>query len=107
MATGFDTPLHVSGAPGDAVRLRIRARDVSLALAPVEGVSIRNQLPATVTAIETDDGPFAEIALDCNGQVLRSRITRASAAGLGIANGVQVWALIKSISFDRRLGGRE
>lgn len=93
-----------AGAEGDAMRLRIRARDVSLALAPVAGVSIRNQLPGTVTAIGTDDGPFAEITLDCDGQILRARITRAAVADLGLAPGTAVWALIKSISFDRRLG---
>jgi len=89
--------------PGDQVRLRVRARDVSLALAPAEGLSIRNQLPAVITGIETDDGAFAEVHLDCAGQALRARITRMSTEELGLAPGREVWALVKSISFDRRL----
>ncbi|HET7409421.1 MAG TPA: molybdenum ABC transporter ATP-binding protein [Paracoccaceae bacterium] len=89
--------------PGERLRVRIRARDVSLALAPVEGVSIRNQLPARITRVETDDGPFAEIRLDVAGQPLRARITRMTVAELGLAEGGRVWALIKSIAFDRRL----
>ena len=88
---------------GDTIRIRIRARDVSLALAPVQGISIRNQLPVTVEAIETDDTAYAEARLDCAGQALRARITRMAVADLGLQPGQQVIALIKSIAFNRRL----
>ena len=89
--------------PGERLRVRVRARDVSLALAPVGRVSIRNQLPARITGIEMDDSPFAEIWLDVAGQSLRARVTRMTVAELGLAEGAAVWALVKSISFDRRL----
>lgn len=88
---------------GETVRVRLRARDVSLALAPVPGISMRNQLPATVTGIEADDGPFAEVRLDCGGQALRARISRMALADLGLAPGQRITALIKSVAFDRRL----
>ena len=88
---------------GETLRIRIRARDVSLSLAPIEGLSIRNQIPATVTGIETDDSAFAEIRLDCAGQALRSRISRMALSDLALTPGMSVTALIKSISFDRRL----
>ena len=88
---------------GDRLRVRIRARDVSIATSPVEGLSIRNRIPATVTGVETDDGAFAEVRLDCAGQHLRARISRMAVAELGLSPGQEVWALIKSISFDRRL----
>lgn len=94
----------VGGAElGEQIRVRIRARDVAIAISPVEGVSTRNQLPATITAIEADDGAFAELALDCAGQNLRARISRMALSDLGLEPGQQVWALIKSIAFDRRL----
>ena len=88
---------------GDTVRIRIRARDVSLALTRVEGLSIRNQIPATVAAIETDGSPFAEVKLDCGGQALRARISRLAVDDLALAPGQQLVALIKSVAFDRRL----
>lgn len=88
---------------GEPVRVRIRARDVSIAIGEVAGLSIRNRLPGRITRIETDGGPFAEIVLDCDGRPLRARISRMAVADLGLAEGQQVWALIKSIVFDRRL----
>ena len=94
----------VGGAsPGEHLRVRIRARDVSISLRPSTDLSIRNQLPAIVTGIEADDGAFAEVCLDCHGQPLRARISRMALADLGLAEGVAVFALIKSIAFDRRL----
>lgn len=106
--------IDIAGAPlwmpdvgsariGDQVRVRVRARDVSVALQPVQGLSIRNQIPATVTAIEADQGAFAELRLDCGGQPLRARISRMALADLGLVPGSPLVALIKSIAFDRRL----
>lgn len=88
---------------GDAVRVRIRARDVSIATAPVNGLSIRNQIPARILRIEADDGAFAELQLDCGGQKLRARISRLAVTELQLITGQEVRALIKSIAFDRRL----
>lgn len=92
---------------GTEVRLRIRARDVALARAAPEAISIRNQLAGTVTAIQEEAATaFAEILVDIGGQRLRARVTRAAVADLGLAPGVEVCALVKSIAFDRRaLGG--
>ena len=103
---------HIDAAPGTPVRLRVRARDVSLALDEVRGVSIRNQLRARVLRIDADPaGAYAEVLLELAGtpaQRLRARITRESVASLGLTAGQPLWALVKSVSFDRReLGGRE
>lgn len=88
---------------GEHLRVRVRARDVSIALAPVTGISIRNQLPGVVTAIDSEAGAFAEVTLDIAGQRLRARVTRLTVSELGLAPGTRVWALVKSIAFDRRL----
>lgn len=87
---------------GDAVRLRIRARDVALALYPPEGLSIRNAFDATVTSISSETGPYAEILCSVSGQTLRARITRASVADLDLYEGRPVTVLIKSVAIDRR-----
>jgi molybdate transport system ATP-binding protein len=90
------------GEDGEAVRLRIRARDVALALYPPEGLSIRNAFAATITSISSETGPYAEILCSVRGQTLRARITRASVADLDLYEGRDVTVLIKSVAIDRR-----
>jgi len=90
--------------PGARLRLRVRARDVSLALSRPHDISIRNILSGRLTEIRAErDTAFAEVLVDIGaGQHLRARLTRASVADLGLAPGVAVFALIKSVAFDRR-----
>ena len=92
----------MAAVPGDAVRLRIRARDVALAVKPPEGLSIRNAFAATIRSISSESGPYAEILCSVSGQVLRARITRASVADLDLHTGKDVTVLIKSVAIDRR-----
>lgn len=88
---------------GDDVRLRLRARDVSLALTRLEGLSIRNQLPARILTITAEPGTaYVEVLLDLNPQHLRARITRAAVQALNLTEGQDVVALIKSVAFDRQ-----
>jgi len=100
---------HIDAAPGAPVRLRVRARDVAIALHRVDGVSIRNQLQATVLRIDEEPvSAYAELLLALDGSDgasphLRARITREAVAVLGLAVGQPVWALIKGVSFDRRV----
>ena len=92
---------------GADLRLRIRARDVSIARQPVTGLSIRNQLPARIETVRTDDKGYAELVLrlgeDGAGAGLRSRITAASVRDLQLSPGDLVFALVKSIAIERRL----
>lgn len=90
-------------APGSELRLRVRARDVSLAVKYPEGLSIRNVLKGTVADIsEEPETAFAEVAVKLPMGTLRARITRASVHDLSLCPGTAVYALIKSIAFDRR-----
>ena len=94
-------------AVGDPVRLRIRARDVALALAKPSDISVRNILAGTVLDIaQNPDTAFAEVLVDVGGGRLRARITRDALRDLGLAVGSRVYALVKSISFDRPVIGR-
>lgn len=83
---------------GRPVRLRILARDVSLTLAPQRDTSILNIFPATVDAL-TDDG-LAQclVRLQIAGSPILARITRKSAQVLGLRQGLQVYAQIKSVA---------
>lgn len=90
-------------ALGERVQLRIRARDVALATARPTGISIRNIIEGTlVELVPEPDTAFAETLIAVGDARIRARITRAAVAELGLAPGLPVMALIKSISFDRR-----
>lgn len=91
--------VHVACGPlavGASLRLRILARDVSLATARQEGSSMLNQLPAQVVA----EAPAKSVAhvivrLDAGGMPLLARITRLSRDRLHLASGKQLWAQFK------------
>ena len=88
-------------AIGAQVRLRVRARDVALALAPVPATSIRNQLATRVLRIEAaPHATYVEVLLELDSARLRARITRESLDLLQLQPGQTVWALLKGVSFD-------
>ena len=91
---------HLDLPVGAALRVRIRARDVMIALSPPEGLSALNVLPSTVGEIGRADGPIVEMRLDCAGEPLVARLTRRSIETLGLVPGRPVYAVIKSIAFD-------
>lgn len=89
-----------SGVPlNHRVRIRILARDVSLALEPHTGTSILNVLPAVVTQLGDDLHPaLTLVRLDAGGAPLLARLTRRSAAALDLHPGQAVWAQIKAVA---------
>jgi molybdate transport system ATP-binding protein len=90
---------------GASVRVRVRARDVSLALARPRDASFLNVLAGTVTALGKEDGASLDVQLDVGGTPLIARITRKSALALGIAPGREVFALVKAVAIDRHSVG--
>ncbi len=96
-------PMLRSLGPGDSIRLRVRARDVSIALTKPDRISIRNALAGTIERIAPEpDTAFAEAFITIGTQRLRARITREAVDHLGLCAGMNVFALVKSASFDRR-----
>lgn len=88
-------------APGGKLRLRVLARDVSIALERPENLSIRNVLPATVEEIGAPSGAenaYQLVKLKSRGgrDVVLARILRESAAALSLRPGLPVWALVKA-----------
>ncbi|GAA1222981.1 TOBE domain-containing protein [Kitasatospora nipponensis] len=80
---------------GTAVRAVVKSTEVALATGPVAGLSIRNQLPGTVTDIAA--GPaMATVKVSIAGGELTAAITRDAVTELGLAAGSSVVALIKS-----------
>lgn len=86
-------------ALGRQVRIRILARDVSIALQPPRQSSITNVLPVRVLDVGPDrDAAQALVRLDLHGHPLLARITRRSVAMLGLAPGMAVHAQVKSVA---------
>ena len=83
---------------GPRILLHIPARDVSLATTPIDRLSILNRVDGVVDAID-DRGDSALARIRCgDGQFLLARVTRRSVDDLGLAAGVGVQALIKSVA---------
>ncbi len=95
----------VEALVGERLRVRVRARDVSIALSRPAGLSIRNVLAGTVVSLGEEEGPSLDVELDVGGAPLIARITKKSAAELLLRPGKPVFALIKSVSIDRRSVG--
>lgn len=86
-------------AVGRAVRLRILARDVSLALSPAQDSSFLNVLPAQVQALAADEHPASVLVrVQVGDSPVVARITQRSAASLGLAPGRRVWLQIKAVA---------
>ncbi len=86
-------------AVGHRVRLRVLARDVSLACTPQTGTSIGNQLRGTVEAIADDDHPaLALVRVRVGSAPIVARVSRRSAHALDLAVGLPVWAQVKTVA---------
>jgi molybdate transport system ATP-binding protein len=90
---------RIERVPGSQLRVRIRARDVMLALARPIDLSAINVLPAVVGDLR-EDGCHADVQISIGPTPLVARITRRSAARLSIAPGKPVFAVIKSVAID-------
>ena len=85
-------------ATGEPIRLRVQARDVSLALTAPSDTSILNVLPATVVALGEDSPGQMMVALDAGTTRLLARVTQRSARALALAPGQPVFAQVKGIA---------
>ena len=90
----------IPGAADDRVRLRIRARDVALALSKPADISVLNILAGRITEIAPGSDGHTDIRLDIGGG-LWARITKRSAKQMNLSEGLDVFALIKSVAIDR------
>jgi molybdate transport system ATP-binding protein len=83
---------------GAAVRVRVLARDVSIATHKPQHSSISNILTARIIEIQDEGHGQVSLRMEIsNAQSLLSRITRRSCDQLGLAVGMQVYAQVKSV----------
>lgn len=90
-------------AVGGAVRVAVRATEVTLSIGRGDRVSVRTALSGRVVGVDTDHGPFALVTLElAGGDRLHAYATRLAVDDLGLDVGDAVEALIKSVSIDER-----
>jgi len=92
---------NVDALIGERVRVRIRARDVSIALDRPRNISIQNVLAGTVSGVGPERGGAVDVSIAVGSAILRSRITLRSAQQLGLGPGRAVFALVKAVSLSR------
>lgn len=90
-------PRHAKQTHG-IQRLRIAARDVSIALQPVEQVSVQNQLSVLIHAVHKDDDHVLLTLKLIDGQILLAEISHYAHQTLGLSVGMTVVALVKSMA---------
>jgi len=98
---GTLTVTNLDALAGEPVRVRIRARDVSIALERPQRISIQNVLAGRIASIGPAREGVVDVTIAVGAAALRSRVTRRAAEQLGLAPGVEVHALIKAVSLDR------
>ena len=91
-AAGRFTVVGTDFPSGRFIRLRVAARDVSLALSPPAETSILNIFPATVDAMRPEGKALVSVRLRVGDGVLLSCITAKSASDLGLEPEKKVFA---------------
>jgi len=84
---------------GKAVRIRILARDVSLATTEPNHTSIQNQLRGSIQSINPDSHPSqVMVVLNCGTEQVLARLTSRAVNDLKLQSGMPVWAQVKSVA---------
>ena len=85
-------------ANGAKLRVQLLARDLIVATQAPQHLSVRNSLSGAVTAVMSDDEDSDLIDIDIGGTIIMARVTKAATRELGLAPGLPVWALVKTVS---------
>lgn len=86
---------------GQAVRVRVQARDVSISLQRPTSTSVQNIFAATVVSLAGDSPGHVMLALDVGGTRLLARLTKKSADTLALAPGASVFVQVKGVAVLR------
>jgi molybdate transport system ATP-binding protein len=86
-------------AVGEPIRVRIRARDVAIALEPPSNTSVQNILEATIERVNLLDSSLVDVRLNV-GFPLLAQVPIKAKDDLKLTVGQKVFALIKSMSIS-------
>jgi molybdate transport system ATP-binding protein len=90
-----------AGLPvGKTVRIRILARDVSLATSEPQNTSIiKPTAPVAIQSITPDAHPSqVMVVLKCGAEEVLARVTKRAVSELALQIGMPVWAQVKSVA---------
>jgi molybdate transport system ATP-binding protein len=102
---GVLTVPRIHRPTGTALRIRLRARDVTLSLTEPKDASTLNILRGEVRELAASEGAFVDVLVDA-GVPIWSRITRLSVDRLALAPGTPVYVIVKAGAIDRASLGR-
>ena len=91
----MEVPLGHS-APGDLVRMAVRAGDILLATEPPKALSARNILKGTIASLE-HRGTLVVARVDC-GVTFTVHLTPGAERALELSSGKKVWLVLKTYS---------
>ena len=86
--------------PGASVRVRIDARDVSIALSRPMDVSITNRLPGQIAELEYLTPPYVRATFTLGKTRLHALVTRESVHRLALEPGLNAWVMIKAVAIS-------
>lgn len=89
---------RVAQAQPGLLRVRILARDVGISLSAATDSSLLNAMPAQVVHITVQDATRVLVTLMVGDQSLFAQITQRSLRQLALAEGMSVYALIKTVA---------
>ena len=86
--------------PGARVRLRLRARDVTIATETPHGLSVQNIIEGKIEALhQSGKGQVdVKIATSAGSTCLHALVTSRAARLLGLRTGMPVWGLVKTVA---------
>jgi molybdate transport system ATP-binding protein len=99
---GTLTVTNVDALIGETVRVRVRARDVSIALEPPGAITIQNILRGRISEVGVPQAGVVGVGVTVGAVTLRSRVTRRAVEQLGLKPGMAAYVLIKAVSLDRQ-----
>jgi molybdate transport system ATP-binding protein len=86
-----------------AIRIVVRATDVTLALKPPKDISARTLLKGKISKCEAGAGPTAIIHVKLlGGEEITAALTRKAMVEMGLSENRTIWCLLKSVSIDER-----
>jgi molybdate transport system ATP-binding protein len=95
-------PSFAEVSAGDRLRLLVHSGDVVLATEEPRGLSVRNVLRGRIRAVESSPASaFASVVVAVGKAQLVARLTRHAVSELRLGEGDEIFALIKTASFER------
>jgi molybdate transport system ATP-binding protein len=89
---------RVAAPVGAGLRVKIDARDVSIALSRPMDVSILNRVPGSIVELTPLRLPFVRLTVSLGTTEIYALVTAESVDRLALEEGLRVWAMVKTLA---------